>query len=276
MTFTIQPWPDNVLDQQDFIRDLRAGLNEAEQVCLSPTVVKATEPTDSEFLAAWQTQFDAPSIPLNGRIQWFNPNTALIENVYTKINDLGAGMSTGALHELLSKARVPGLVFLGSDRALTNGVASLSVTGISQAYKDLLILTNLRSTVAAVSSNQNVRINGLATAYYFEHRRTTQAADNGVEGINQAGLTQVCPAASTPSMQYNSGMIICRDYANASKINYGHCHHTELINASSSGWEAKWGHWLQNSAAAITDVSVVPVTATSIAIDSYLAVFGIV
>jgi hypothetical protein len=275
MVYTPQAWPSTYSEQQAFIRQLELALETLEQMAHPATLIKSTQPSSAELLTAWQNRFGQRSFPVNGQVQWYNPSKDRIENIYTLISEADAP-SSDFLMGMSPKDYAGGFDFLGQDYAETSGISSLSVTGIPNTYTDLCILVHLRSTVAAATSNQNLRINGGTSGYYLgNHVTANDTGHTGSEALNAGGVVVSVPGTSSDVSLYLHGLMWIHDYSR-SRTPHGWINYSQMNGAASSPTRQNvFASWLYNVAAAVNAISVVPATANSIEQGSYLTVFGV-
>jgi hypothetical protein len=270
MTFTPQQWPSDPGQQQAFIDNLSAGL---DSVLALPEVLmfsSATFPTAAELINTWTTRYGALPPPDGARIAWYDTSRSRMENVFAAYS--------GVFVPLVAKDYSGnGIFYLGSSYNTASPGASLEVANIPATYRDLLILFTVRSTVVAATAPMYVRVNGAATAYYFEQFLVTGSGSptfTCAEGLNQVGATLTVPAASVASLpQYATGRILIRDYAIGTRkptaitwYDWYNGVDTAFIYTQT---------WFHNVVEAISTIGIYPGTATTVAKGSHLTVYGI-
>lgn len=274
MTYTPQVWPSLYLDQRVYIRNLIEAIETAEAQTLPLTIQKSTEPSQAEFEAAWASlRPDAPTIPDYGKMQWFNPAFAQLENSYVRLPEAG-----GILVDTDHKNRDLPLVLLGSDVAAVTNDTDLTVSNIDQTYRDLLIFLTAHSTRAVTGESWLFRVNAGATLYYYQTARQVGATFVAAEGLNQAQVPIVVPGASlaTDANSWIAAFIHIRDYANAARITFGDMQNVAYTLATgATAVQAEHTAFIRNSAGAVTSVSVTPTTASTVEKGSSLLVYGL-
>ncbi|APU89116.1 hypothetical protein Rctr85_098 [Virus Rctr85] len=267
MPFTPTSWPNTYLEQVDFIRDFLAGLSEAEQSNLTPTLVLSTTPSVAQINAAWQNRFpSSPLLPVNGRLQWFNPALSVVENVFTVVDG-----SSGEILELSAKARDSAIQLLGIHQNTVVGAANLTVDNIDQSYQDLLVWMRLRLTAAAANQNSLIRFNDIATATYAMGQVTHTTTVAGAESTNGTSYIINTPAATAHFTAFAHVLMHIKGYSQASRNAYGWYQHVTSVAGAATG---AWTSFVWNNLQAITKITVTPQTASTIDKDTVLAVFG--
>ena len=170
------------------------------------------------------------------------------------VTDAGGGVA----HVAVSGGGGGGLALL-FDSTLGADTANIDATGLSGAYKNLLIYISARSTRAGISVDQvGIRFNGdTGSNYYYEALIATgSGAVSSSENRPVSSAAPSCPAATATAGFFAGITVDVNDYASTAHIKNGNWR-SSYIKSTSAGdivYDAAMFSW--NNTAAITQVTI--------------------
>lgn len=197
MTFT-DTWQQGLQNQQNYIRNFELELSILEKRASMATVYDGTAPTTNQIQSTWQskTGYD-DNVPPFGKVQWYNPNREVVENIYLPINDLGTDLSSGNFFSLLDKNDETDIEVIEFWLLTESSTPVLTKTfTIPNTYSHLLILSNVKSLVNAASELMNMRVNGDTGANYDASYGLITNPTASVTSSTSAGTTSIFVASS--------------------------------------------------------------------------------
>lgn len=200
----------------------------------------------------------ASSVAIPGVSLQVTDGSTTVTNV-TDISFSGATVSSGGagIADVAVAGGGGGMTLL-SDTVLGANTASIDISGLSQAYKHLIVYIVARSTRAFTVDTLGVQFNGdTGSNYSFE----TAVALNGsaVSGGETLGTTSLGPGAPGDTATANCfcGMIFdIPDYTSTAHIKAGTWRDAYPKALTSGNIILDQGGWFWNSTAAITEIKL--------------------
>lgn len=155
---------------------------------------------------------------------------------------------------------------------------NFDVTGISQAFNDLVAVLICKASAAAASDTICLRFNGDGgTNYYSEMGRFNGASASGVEALaaNQAQINPTCPAGTAPfTNAFGIHVVEILGYTSTTwlKSYTGTIHGSPNTTTSNQVPAVVGGTW--NSTAAITRIQFFGAGSATLATGSVLRIYG--
>lgn len=274
-------YPTDSNSQKTYIDGVHEAFKKIESQSNLVAVHGTNAPTDSALQAKWSSLVPyAP--PTNGsRLVWFNPSTGRVEQVYYPI----AG-SAGVLAPYKAKPSNSGLEFIAEQTIETPAI--LDISGISQAYRHLLITWSGRGAQAGSGSCVlGIRFNNISTTSYDSEQAIIQSGGNpATSGATHVGATYgfLTTGEETGATQQSlsvSGHIFIPNYS-ISMSSFGRRHYfargTSVFSNTRPYSKAAVKVWGQSSVtAAITRIQILDITNSPNALErgSKMIIYGL-
>ncbi len=177
---------------------------------------------------------------------------------------------------------VPGVVINTQRTVVGSAVGSVSISNIPATFKHLLLVTEIRTDVAATFDNLLVRFNDdtTVTNYYMQygfHSNTTWTSAEVLGATHGAVLCgSIAAGASAPANVFGIGIIYIPNYA-ASSVQRALTYQGGSRGGTGTGTMRAAngaGFWL-NAAAAINKITLLPQAGTNIAANSAYTLYGL-
>ena len=262
-------------DQRDYLNQVNQTFKNLEAATASISVHSGSVPSQSALQAAWATAIPFLPPTNGGQMQWFNPVTQKIEQVFYPI--------TGGLNDLAPYKAKPtnmGMYFIGEQ--VVGASSNLSIA-VPNTYKHLFITYSVRGTGVGVGQEQLVcRLNGNATATHSHlgYAISTGANPAVLTGAALAqGVVGFCPQGGlTNQNQATVGTIWLQQYSLPVSANQRWSHSTCVGFSNNT---RPYGKIVQRistnypAIATITSVTLFPVTALTFLRGSRMTVWGL-
>ena len=203
MVFT-NTWQQGLQNQQTYIRTFEEALAILEKDTQVATVYNGSTPTTAQLQTAWQANTGySDYVPAFGKVQWYNPNRSVIENVFLPINDLGTGLSSGNFFSLLDKNSETDMELIEfwylTEQAA--GVNTKTIT-IPNTYSHFKLYFNIKSKVNGTSENLSAQVNGDTGANYDQSYGLVTSPTASVANSQSLGTTSgfLAVAPGQPSL----------------------------------------------------------------------------
>lgn len=177
-------------------------------------------------------------------------------------------------------AAIPGLGGLGfallADDELAAAQASFDFDGISQAYKHLRLVGNLRGDTAATNVNGLLRFNNVSSAnYYDQNVRATGATVAGSENLGQtSAIVAFCPAGTATANVFGKFVLEIPDYTESTGRPGGTGASFRIVGLTTGSLLIASHGFFLNVAGAVTRITLTP-AAGNWAAGSRLSLYGL-
>ncbi len=268
-------WTNLPTDQRQYIADIEANLLALRRKVSPATLYSTTAPTVTEIEAAWATKYPPAYTPNSYEmLQWVDPSSNSLMNYY---GQFGSVPGQRTLIEFPASP-VP-WTKLGEYYADDAGLASpLNFSGISQIYSSLYVYVLLRSSVAALTANAFIQLNGVASALYsYNFQGALSTAALAGEQTGQAGFLLPIPANTSHRGFYHEGLFRVLDYTSVLRKTRVHHRGVYATGVTISGTASNNvnGFGIYNPVVAIPITSLAVLTATGFASGSRVVLFGV-
>lgn len=163
-------WPSRVNDQKPIISDLYSRLLSIEQAGLVGSYVGTVAPVLSDFQEALERVTpESAGIPVDAKVQWFDPSLDVnggIRNLYTKIEDLGVGLSSHIVHPLTPRLAPYGWWLIDYHVVLDDAGAQYDIDISAYDGEIIAFIYSTRNTGNIETDETWIRVNGQAGATY--------------------------------------------------------------------------------------------------------------
>lgn len=183
------------------------------------------------------------------------------------------GWATGDIETGAQYGKGIGSIF---DTTLGSSAASIDITSIVGSYAHLLIVIYARSDTVTVANGVAVRFNGDTSGDYdYQYMQGQAAAVTAVESFtNSLALVGHMPGSSAAANLFNAGLVFIPHYAGSSNNKA-----FVAISGTKAGTSTtnlrntlSGGSWRSN--AAITQVTLVPVSAGNFIAGTRVTLYG--
>lgn len=170
-----------------------------------------------------------------------------------------------------------GAMVLLADSTAPGNVASFDLTSLSGAYKHLLICAKLRSDVAAITDNCNIRVNNDSTSVYDEINthvlNTTNTGEINGSPSSAFQSTRVCGGNATSST-FSNALIWIVDYTAVNRR--GFLLYSGMIpnEGSAAAYTSYTGYGSYRGASAISRVTLTSGSGGNFVAGSRVTIFG--
>lgn len=188
-----QTWQQGLQNQQLYMLNFENFLETLEKRTSVATFFNNVEPTQTQLQSAWQSETGFEDfVPTFGKVQWFNPDRSVIENIYLPIHDLGTDISSGSLFGLTDKQTDIDVEVIEYFQVTdTSTPVNTKTFTIPQTYAHLLVILCVKSLVAGASEQLSGRINADAGANYGYGTGFTTSPTASVSGSAAAAQSSI-------------------------------------------------------------------------------------
>jgi hypothetical protein len=280
-------WDSNAENQRQIIAGIEGKLNQLRQRTSALTLYSTTTPTAAQLAAVFSAAYPPAYSPaLYEEVQWVDPSTNILQNVYARAEDIGTGApntaSTGVQQPYLTfpSAPIPYTV-LGEIYVDDAGMASpLSINVSDTSFNNLCLYFQIRDSANAANATVSLRVNGLSAANYGASWQGANSTFGlGTEQNSAAAWTFTAPAASLTLSQrthYLQGMARFFDYNNTLRMPRVHVSAVSVWGAPyTTSTTTNYNFFGPYNALVSPITSVSFVSATGFAAGSRLVLFGV-
>lgn len=200
-----QVWPSEFCDQQEYIEDLLAFINDIDNASRSVFLYQPTEPNAAQLQAAWDDQVGA-AFPINpgAKIFWYDTTRQVIDNVWETTYDL-TGVSSGTLYKVWDKRKTLDIGVI-DDQLLEDDLSTtISINPLSQDWSNLMCFVVNRTNTAGVPvcSLQSQVVGGVHMSHIMDVTGTPAvvAADT-VATLTSFATTIAAPNSTASPFSY--------------------------------------------------------------------------
>lgn len=223
-------WPSRVNDQKPIVADLFARLLEIEQVSLVGTYIGTTAPVLANFQTALEYVLgEGASLPVDAKVQWFDPSldtAGAIRNLYSKLDDLGVGLSSHEIYPLVPRLAPYGWQLIHFEHVLDDAGVEFTVDLTNYLGELIAFVFSTRNTDNAETAETFLRINGnsgaVYTSQFWNYNEAAWIADQNFDQtrwiLNSPGI-QSDPIQAGTAFGLLSSLGHVNSYANFLAIN---------------------------------------------------------
>lgn len=215
-----ETWEAALSSQRQYIVEFTKQLELVEKKVNIATFLGDEEPTQAQLTSAWQTKTGfSDYVPTYSKVQWFNPLTEVVENVYLPVDNVGVGQSDGVLRTIIDQKRESFFDLIEHKYFDDDVQISHTFSAIAQDFIALMLVYSVQLVTTTGFVALNFRVNGLSAANYQAAQLVIgggSVSTVGTSGVAQA-LMGVAPGSDLDKNLNTSGIAIFPFYNKANQ-----------------------------------------------------------